>query len=227
MIQPSVYKIDGAALDRALAIGHYRLGCVVFTTAEVEQADSLYPVHWLRYAIANFKSHKGAQELIKRNKNFKVIFEPLLLNDEIEVLYKKYKNGLSFDISNSLQENLFDFSNYNTNLFLFDSNVIKVYDGDLLIAAGVFDKGEDSIAGIINIYDPAYKKYSLGKNLMLQKMLWAQAQGKRFYYPGYVIENNTKFDYKFFLGKACCELFEPEKNIWYPASEAACFNHIL
>ncbi|MEJ7659632.1 MAG: hypothetical protein WKG07_08390 [Hymenobacter sp.] len=39
-----------------------------------------------------------------------------------------------------------------------------------LIAAGIFDQGTRSLAGIVNFYDPDYRKYSLGKYLMLYEI---------------------------------------------------------
>lgn len=42
------------------------------------------------------------------------------------------------------------------------------------------DKGANAIAGILNFYHPDYKKFSLGKYLILQKIEFARAN--RFLY---------------------------------------------
>ena len=68
---------------------------------------------------------------------------------------------------------------------VYDTAMIEVRDQGKLIAAGIFDKGRQSIAGILNFYHPGYNKYSLGKYLMLLKIDYAIAHSKQWYYPGY------------------------------------------
>src|SRR6185436_10781282 len=81
---------------------------------------------------------------------------------------------------------------------LFDSEIIEIRDGGKLIAAGIYDKGSTAIEGIMNFYDPAYKKYILGKYLMLLKVQHAIENKMQFYYPGYIAYKYNKFDYKLF-----------------------------
>jgi len=51
--------------------------------------------------------------------------------------------------------------------------MIKIRDGAALVVAGYFDIGHQAISNILNFYHPAYKKYSLGKYLILKKIDWA------------------------------------------------------
>jgi arginyl-tRNA--protein-N-Asp/Glu arginylyltransferase len=93
---------------------------------------------------------------------------------------------------------------------------VQVRDQDQLIAAGYFDKGSESIAGIMNIYHPEYNKYSLGKLLMLQKLQYALSQNKSFYYTGYISTGSTRFDYKTFPDPTAVEVLLPDKQEWQP-----------
>lgn len=102
---------------------------------------------------------------------------------------------------------------------LFPSKIVEVRHNQKLIAAGIIDMGEKSSAGIVNFYDPEYKKYSLGKSLMIAKIFISGRNGMDYYYPGYIAYNYPKFDYKLFLGKDRAELFDPEKQVWVPYSE--------
>jgi leucyl-tRNA---protein transferase len=222
----NVILLNAANLDSYLAAGMYRLGCMMFTTKIVEEKGQQQKVHWLRYKANQFVPNATHKKLLKASKGFTVTTEKLFIDDELEQLYTAYRNNLAFEVSPSLKENLFDYANYDAQLFLFESLVIKIYDADTLIAAGIFDNGSDSIAGIINFYNPAYKKYSLGKLLMLHKMLYTTTNNKPFYYPGYVIESNTKFDYKFFLGKNISELWDAEERFWYDAEMQKAFGHV-
>jgi len=98
---------------------------------------------------------------------------------------------------------------------VFDTGVIEVRDGTCLVAAGIFDNGQESISGIMNFYNHGYKRYSPGKFLMLQKILYARKQGKRWYYPGYIVYGYPKFDYKLFADEKAAEVYVAEANEWH------------
>ena len=83
----------------------------------------------------------------------------------------------------SLEALLLDGASYS----IFDTWVVDVRADGQLIAAGIFDQGTRSLAGIVNFYDPDFRKYSLGKYLMLCKLNYAQRQNLAYYYPGYLV----------------------------------------
>ena len=68
----------------------------------------------------------------------------------------------------------------------------------------------------MNFYDPQYAKYSLGKFLMLCKIDYDQQTDRAFYYPGYLVVGNTKFDYKLFPCRAATEFYEDNTGQWLP-----------
>jgi arginine-tRNA-protein transferase len=94
--------------------------------------------------------------------------------------------------------------------------MIEVRDTGRLVALGVYDMGEDSMAGILNFYHPDYASVSPGKMLMLEKIRSAREAGLAYFYPGYVAVHNPRFDYKIFPGEGACEYFEPFSQVWRP-----------
>ena len=85
---------------------------------------------------------------------------------------------------------------------VFHTYEIEIRDEDgKLVALSYFDKGQHSIASLIGIYDPAYSKYSLGTFTMLLEVEYAMSLGYRFYYPGYIFDKPSVFDYKLKLGQ--------------------------
>jgi arginine-tRNA-protein transferase len=96
--------------------------------------------------------------------------------------------------------------------------MFEIWDGPRLIAVGVFDLGENSIAGILNFYDPDYKKFSLSKCLILKKMEFALNSGRDWYYPGYIGYKLPKFDYKLDPGFEAAEILDPFSRHWFPYS---------
>jgi arginine-tRNA-protein transferase len=97
--------------------------------------------------------------------------------------------------------------------------MIRIFDGGKLIGVGVFDVGKNSIAGIKNYFHPDYKKYSLGKLLVLLKAEFCLQNSIKWYYPGYIVPGYAKFDYKLFLNKDQTEIYSIENDAWSTFNE--------
>ena len=213
MTETGIYypdELTGIFLDNFLAKGWYRMGQGIFTTNHIVQNDKLYRVFWLRYNLSRLKTGRNCQKIMQINQKFSCTIKPLQITPELETLYELYKSSLTFTPASSVQNWLFDQQTNN----VYDSYLVEVRDQCSLIAAGIFDNGLNSIAGIMNFFLPDYKKYSLGKYLMLLKIEYALTQGKKWYYPGYIVEGYPKFDYKLFVDKAAAEIFIPEHSGW-------------
>ena len=72
----------------------------------------------------------------------------------------------------------------------------------------------------MNFYHPDYKKFSLGKYLMLIKIQYALQAEKKLYYPGYIVHNYPRFDYKLFVDSNAAEIYIPERQGWFPYDAA-------
>ncbi len=206
--------LTGTELDAYLERGWYRMQQEVFTTTHVALPD-FYRVHWLRYEIARVLPRPTHRKIMNLNHNFKVSVEPFQgITTQEELLYQRYRSSITFDGADSIQECLLDNNDLNRNIF--DTRCFQVCDGDRLIAAGYLDLGQTSGAGILNFFDPDYRKYSLGKFLMLLKLDYLRRSGYSIYYPGYVVAGLSKMDYKLFLGKDVAEYFDAEQQVWLP-----------
>jgi leucyl-tRNA---protein transferase len=219
--QPKAY---GPMLDAYLAIGWYRLGQYLFTTNKLSYPNVDHEVHWLRYPIDQVKFTRKQNAILNKAVGFNVDVQPLMITDEIEMLYQVYKNNLDFELSPSLEVSLGLDDTTNNNIeSVFETYALTIRDQNKLIALGIIDNGDISMAGIINIYDPEYSKYSLGKLLILYKLKLAQDNNKTFFYPGYIGKEYTKFDYKLFIGKDAAEIWDVEQKKWLPYKESKAF----
>ncbi len=209
--------MQGTQLDDYLAAGWYRMGSMVFTTNYLKVDINYNKVHWLRYPISTFTILKKHKQLLQYNAAHTYTIQPLAVDDSLEKLYNDYKAHVSFETYDTLDECLnFNLPYGNNQLYHYNSLCIKVYNGSSLIAAGILDYGNNSLAGIINFYDPKYSKYSLGKYLMLRKLLYAKDVHKMYYYTGYIVDNYPKFDYKLYLGKQSAQLWNNKLKTWEP-----------
>lgn len=197
------------------------MGQVIFTTDYLFKEEQWYRVFWLRYRMEHFRFSNKQEKMMRLPEGFTVNTKPLQLSDELEALYQVYRSQLDFEVSPTLRDNLFSLCFISSEEEpAFDSRVIEIRDQGKLIAAGIYDTGEKSISGIINIYDPAYKKYSPGKLLMLFKLKASLEQGMNYYYPGYIVVGFPKFDYKLEAGKGICEIYDTVRGKWTPYSLA-------
>ncbi|RIV17729.1 arginine-tRNA-protein transferase [Fibrisoma montanum] len=206
--------MKGDKLDMWLDLGYFRMHQDVFTCRYLMIDDMICPIHWLRIVLPNVDYKAKQRSLLRSNARFQVTIKPFILTDEAEALYARYKIAVDFDAPESVEFWLMNGSDTN----IFDTYAVEVRDENRLIAVGIFDKGEKSIAGIMNFYDPAYRKHSLGKYLMLQKIDYARQQQMLYYYPGYVVSYYAKFDYKLFPCEAATEVFDDMTADWLPFS---------
>ena len=202
--------LSGTELDRFLSIGWYRMGQNIFTTNHIFQGADAYWVFWLRYHLPDISFSAKQKKIIARVSRFSLQVKPFRLTREHEDLYEQYHEGITFDAPPSISSFLYD--EYGNNVF--STSIIELRDGKKLVAAGIFDEGNNSIAGIMNFYDPDYAQYSPGKFMMLKKVELACSAGKKWYYPGYIVHGLPKFDYKLFLGKTLAEIYLPFNNKW-------------
>ena len=206
-------------LDLYLAHGWYRMGQRIFTVDYIFIKEWIR-VFWLRFRMKEYSFGKKQKQILSRCSRFQVSVLPLRVTEEVENLYGIYRRSIDFEASQTASELLFD-QVFTGEVLpnVYNSRMIQVRDGGRLIAVGVFDLGIDSMAGIVNFYDPEYRKYSLGKFLILQKMEYAQSQHLTWYYPGYIGYKLTKFDYKLDPGTEMAEILEPFAGLWLPYQE--------
>ncbi|HYJ63468.1 MAG TPA: GNAT family N-acetyltransferase [Parafilimonas sp.] len=201
-------------LDRLLAAGFYRMQHIMFTCNEIviNHEGTTIPVFWLRTLVQQYKLSRGAAIINKKCSRFNVQIQKAYIDDEVETLYALYKNHIQFRVSDTCA----DYLHRADMPHPFNSFIMQVRDGDRLIAVGYFDKGNTAIAGILNIYHPDYKQYSLGKFLILKKLEYALSHDMMFYYTGYISTESTRFDYKIFPDAKAVEVLLPVKQQWMP-----------
>jgi arginine-tRNA-protein transferase len=215
-LELGIYK--GDTLDHALATGYFRMGNDIFTTHEVFVSNygngAIYdPVFWLGLNIKKMKETPSTKKIWKKCAGFSFCIELAEITEEIESLYSLYLNSVNFDGYPSCKDCIPALNNPED---VFDTYMIKIFDQDLLIAVGFFDRGEKSLMSVLHFYHPNYKRYSLGKFLMLLTMDFAQSAKMDFVYPGYMTINGTKMDYKVFPQKEAIEVYLSKDNSWVP-----------
>lgn len=199
-------------LDAYLEHGWYRMQQTIFTTDIILKNDTVIPVFWIRLLMKRYTHSKSSKRILKTCSKFSVTVKEGNITNEAESLYSLYKAAVEFDVSDTVRDYLIGTGEEN----IYNTKCVEVRDGNTLIAAGYFDEGDKSMAGILNIFHPEYKKYSLGKFLILSKIEYALANNKQYYYPGYISTAISKFDYKLFPGTEHTEVYIRNTDSWMP-----------
>lgn len=199
-------------LDAFLSKGWYRIHQMLITTDLIAKDDEFFAVFWLRYRLQDYRHSKKSHKLLQASNQFAKQIEPLQFTDELEDLFTKYRQQIDFDMSESVRAYLLGDRREN----VFNSQLITIRDDGKLIAAGCYDEAEASLMGLLSIYDPAYKKYSLGKVLLLLKLEEAMRLQKTYFYPGYISLHTPKFDYKLFPDLEATEVYNRLPDEWQP-----------
>jgi arginyl-tRNA--protein-N-Asp/Glu arginylyltransferase len=191
--------------------GWFRMGQSIFRCTYLNLNNQVYRVFWLRVVLENIANNKKLRKLSKLNSKFNIKVQKATVTPEKEALYRIYKGGIAFEPSDSLESLLYSGSEIN----IFDTWEIVICDGEKLIAVGYFDIGNKGAAGINCFYDPAYKKHSLGKYLIYQKMLYCRNRQVEYFYLGYFAPGCKAFNYKLDIAKESLEYFDISSQKWY------------
>ena len=197
--------------DHAWSLGWFRMRQTLFTTHFLCFERRIYSAVWLRVGLAGFAHDKSLASLRKRNLKLRWEFSVLegTPDEAHEELFQRYRDGLAFEPAQTLADLLGDNNRFNT-------WQVDVFDGESLIASGVFDFGHRAAGGIVSYYDPSYKKYSLGRWLILEKMEFCRKQGLEWFYPGYAVPGQPRFDYKWGIGTSTLEYYDLATESWRP-----------
>lgn len=160
--------------------------------------SELHSVVNIRLPLTGFEFKKKHTKLMRQNeRHLRVVVGHARIDQAREDLYSLQKIKFKGFVHESLEEVLY----HGMITAVFDTREVAVYDGDELIAVSFFDVGENSIASLLCLYHPGYKKETLGIYTMLHEVQWAVEMGKKWYYPGYILDRPSSFDYKLSLGE--------------------------
>jgi leucyl-tRNA---protein transferase len=190
-------KLSGQRYDQYLAAGWFRGSVMLYKMDLLIMDRALWSVVNIRLRLADFELRKSQRKCVRKvEATFRVVVQPARIDFRRESLYHQHKKRFKGFVHNTLSEYL----HAGFNRTVFNTMEVGVYDGQKLIAVSFFDLGEQAMASLLALYDDAYAGYSLGRYTMLKEVEFGQNQGYKWYYPGYVLDRPSLFDYKTELG---------------------------
>jgi len=200
-------KLARSRYDQYLASGWFRGSVMLYKVDLLCIESGIYGVVNIRMNLERFAFRKSQRKRLARcDRKFTVSIGTAKPDAEKEALYALHKHRFKGFIHPTLNE-------YLTSGFhrtVFDTREVCVYDGDRLVAVSYFDMGEKSMASLIGLQHPDYRQYGLGIYTMLKEIDFGRSAGFKWYYPGYVLDLPSDFDYKLELGEF--EYYTPTKR---------------
>ncbi len=209
-------EIKGSELDNFLAMGWYRMGPTIFSIFYIFYENQLLSTIWLRTPLKQYTYSKSLKKLLRKNgSSLTHVVVPFKYSKELDDLYQKYRHTFKGNLPDSLDEYMMN----SLGLGIYDTYLVKVYEGEQLIACSIFDQGENTLASIFGFYDPSYSVMSLGLYTMLLEIEYAIQHEMEAYYIGYFIPGNPRFDYKLRVGNIEYLDFKTREWICFDAFE--------
>lgn len=205
----------GTTLDEYLEEAWFRDGPMMSRYEMIYFRDHVYSIVPIRVELDGFKFSKSQRKLIRKNSQYTVNIQPLEITEEKEKMYAEHKGR--FQSPNSPASLKSYFLEEGNDDSPFETWELQLLDGDKIAAISFMDIGEDAICSILALFAPEYGKQSLGITTMLLEIEYAIQNGKKFYYPGYVLDEDSVFDYKKRLNNLF--YFSWEDYNWYSWSE--------
>ncbi|WP_281613740.1 hypothetical protein [Flammeovirga sp. SubArs3] len=187
-------ECTGSTLDEYLEEAWFRDGPMMSRYEMIYFREHVYSIVPIRVTLENFTFSKTQRKLIRKNKDFNVKIQPLEITDEKERMYAEHKGRFQSPNSPTTLKNYFLEEGNDESPF--ETWELQILDGNHLAAISFIDIGEESICSILALFDPKYSKQSLGITSMLFEIEYAQMSNKKYYYPGYVLDEDSVFDYK-------------------------------
>jgi arginine-tRNA-protein transferase len=187
----SALEKTAGEFDEFLASGYRRLGSGLYRNI-CGNCNSCLPI---RIETALFLPSKSQRRTARGNSSISLtVHRPDLTGKKLD-LYRKY---LLTKHAEEPARSSSDYLNVLAGLhYGFASSLEMDYsDKDRLIAVGIVDEGRDSLSSNYFYYDTDYLSMRPGIFSILQEILLARQMGKRFYYLGFLVEENQKMSYK-------------------------------
>ncbi|HON07699.1 MAG TPA: arginine-tRNA-protein transferase, partial [Verrucomicrobiota bacterium] len=145
-----------------------------------------------RINLNNFSLNKNQRKIWRRNSDLEIRIGLPFIDEQRKRLFNRHKTRFKKNIPDTLENFLGDYPS-----FIPCKNLeFSLLNNGKIIAASYLDIGEKAVSSVYGIFDPEYRKRSLGIYTMLLEIMYAKKQGFQFYYHGYATIESSEYDYK-------------------------------
>ncbi len=196
-VQTTDYKIINACSAQTtqdyIERGYRRFGKMYFRPV----CPNCNECQSIKIDVNNYNFSKSERRVIKKAKDIKIYIQEPSLSKEHLNLFDKYhlfmqsKKGWSYQKTTPEHYYASFVDAYGD----FGYEVLYFYQNKL-IGVDLIDILKDGISSIYFYYDPLYSSFSLGKLSLLQEIILAKKENKKWIYLGYYVAECSSLNYK-------------------------------
>lgn len=185
-------SVPAEKMDSLWAEGWRHFGARFFRYSIFLGDDVPQRVQPLRVVLNDFQPSFSQRRILRRNADLVVRFQSPQVDAERQELFARHARRFRRNVPASLGE----FLGPNPGFVPCPMIEVAVSDDGQLVAVSYLDLGREGASSIYGMFEPDCARRSLGTATMLWEIGCAQAQGCRFYYPGYAFRAPSSMDYK-------------------------------
>jgi arginine-tRNA-protein transferase len=163
----------------------------------------------LRIDLKNFEFSKSQRKNLRKNEDLTLIRRAINIQPMHELLFERHARRFT----HNRPQSIYGFFSFFSSIMPCYGVEFDVFLQEKLVAASFFHIGRKSLAANYGIYEPEEWRRGLGTYTMLKEIEFAKDNGREYYYPGFVYDVPSEFDYK--LNFNNLEYFDWWGN-WYP-----------
>ncbi len=180
-------------MDRLWAAGWRHFGNYFFRYSTQESDDgSEQRITPLRIRVADFRPSKSQRRVWMGNSGLRHEIAPVRMDDDLRSLFQKHKTRFRSNVPESIEDFLGDTPERGPCV----SRMLRVFDGERLLAASFFDVGAKAASSVYAMFDPSESNRRLGTYTLLLEVDFCRMHGLEHLYTGYATQEHSAYDYK-------------------------------
>jgi leucyl-tRNA---protein transferase len=163
----------------------------------------------LRIRLKDFQFSSSQRKLLRKYEHLTLLRRAIKIEERHIDLFQRHSERFG----HNKPQSIFGFFSHYSSIMPCFGLMFEVWQQQNLLATSYFHVGHKALAGNYCIYDSNGGIGSLGTYTMLKEIEFAMQTDREFYYPGFVYDLPSEFDYK--LNFNNLEYFDWSGS-WYP-----------
>lgn len=186
-------SVPAEFMDRLWAAGWRHFGHYFFRySMQSDMESGTQTITPLRINLESCASTKSQRRVLRKNADLSYEITPARIDDELRSMFQRHKQRFTHNIPETLET----FLGPDLEQGPCECRMVRVYEGDRLIAASFFDVGLLAASSVYGLFEPSHAKRSLGIFTLLKEIEHCREAGLRWLYPGYATRESSAYDYK-------------------------------
>ena len=186
-------SVPAELMDGLWSAGWRHFGRYFFRySSQPDEHGATQTITPLRIDLASCFFTKSQRRVLSRNTDLRHDVIPAALDDGLREMFHRHKQRFSHNVPEALE----NFLGPDPATGPCACRMVRVFEGERLIAASFFDLGQNAASSVYGLFEPEFTKRSLGTFTMLLEIQHCRDSGLRWLYPGYATHEPSAYDYK-------------------------------